>query len=156
MTLKLNSMLCVTMVLAGPALADDRLDLAQQYTQLPGVQSMIDDMFSPETMSAQVRATLPPGLNLSEGKMARIGQLLSREMNKIRPDLEAIMTTTSAEQFTAEELEALIAFYSTEHGASVMSKMPAMMQNVMAQLAPQMQIMQQNTAGEIAAIMQGE
>lgn len=152
--MKLTALVAFAALAWGPAFADDKLALAETYTNLPGVQQMIDDMFSPETMSAQVKTTLPPNLNLSEGRLARIGALLSQEMNRMRPDLEAVMTATSAEQFTLEELEALIAFYSTEDGASVMSKMPAMMQSVMAQLAPQMQAMQQNIAGEIAAILQ--
>lgn len=81
---------------------------------------------------------------------------MSEAMNELRPRLEELMVTGSAEVFTAPELQALIDFYRSEHGAAIMSKMQPLMAQTMGQLAPEMQALQQRVAPEIIKIMQGE
>ena len=66
------------------------------------------------------------------------------------------MICGSAQTFSAAELQALIDFYGSEHGAAIMTKMQPFMAPVMGQLAPEMQALQAKVGPEIAQIMQGE
>lgn len=141
-------------LLATPVLAQDTTELARQYTNMPEVQNMITEMFSPETLSAQMVASLPPGVTMTATQQSRIGQVMSVAMNELRPRLEEIMISGSAETFSADELKALIAFYSSEHGGAVMSKMSPFMASVMGGLAPEMQEMQAKLMPQIIEIMQ--
>ncbi|MEM6305294.1 MAG: DUF2059 domain-containing protein [Pseudomonadota bacterium] len=142
--------------MAFPAVGQDTTELAQQYVNMPEVQNMITEMFSPATMGAQIAATLPPGVTLTPNQQTRIGEVMSAAMNDLRPRMEELMISGSAETFSAQELQALIAFYSSEHGAAVMTKMTPFMTSVMGQLAPEMQALQQKVTPQIIQIMQGE
>ena len=119
------------------------LALAQEYANLPGVQGMMDEMSSPQAMAAQFGTQLPPNVQLSPEQQLQIGGILSGVMQELRPRMTELMISGSAETFTANELEALIAFYSSEHGASVMTKMQPFMLGVMAKIGPEMQQAQQ-------------
>lgn len=131
-------------------------ELAKTYVNMPEVQQMMTDMFSPQSMAAQVMASMPPGVVLSETQQVAIGELISSEMNTLRPKLEELMEATTAEIFTAEEIDALITFYSSEHGAAIMGKMGPMMQQVMGALAPDMQTMQTRITPKMIEIMSSE
>lgn len=143
-------------LLTTSSFAQDTTALAQEYVNMPEVQNMITDMFSPQSMGAQVIANLPPGMIITNDQERQIGEVMSEAMNELRPRLEELMVTGSAEVFTAPELQALIDFYRSEHGAAIMSKMQPLMAQTMGQLAPEMQALQQRVAPEIIKIMQGE
>jgi hypothetical protein len=108
---------------SGACFAQDRAALSAEYTNLPAVQRMMDDMFSAETMAGQIKATLPPNMAVSEDQLARIGTVMAGEMAALRPALQNVMTEVTAEVYSAEELQALIDFNRSEHGASIMAKM---------------------------------
>ena len=129
-------------------------ELAQEYANMPEVQSMMDEMFSADAMTAQFSAGMPPGMGLSEDKAMRIGQLLSDQMQKLRPRLTELMIESSARSFSAEELQALIDFNRSEHGASVMRKMKSYFQDVMVELGPDMVAMQQEITPQMMEILQ--
>ncbi len=151
-----NTMIAASFsLLATPLFAQDTTALAQEYVNMPEVQSMITDMFSPQTMGAQVAATLPPGVTVTPDQQQRIGEVMSEAMNDLRPRLEELMVTASAESLSTAELEALIAFYRSEHGAAIMTKMSSFITKVMGQLAPEMQAMQQRVTPQLIEIMQG-
>lgn len=137
-----------------PAFAQDTTALAREYVELPAVQEMMKDMFSPEMLSTQFKATLPPHVSLTDDQIARIGTLMSGEMMALRPQMEKLMVTASAETFTAAELEAMIAFYTSEHGATIMKKMQPFMTSIMADLGPEMLSMQQRITPELIKIIQ--
>lgn len=141
-------------LLSTPALAQDVTELAQQYVDMPEVQNMITQMFSPEAMAAQTVASLPPGVTMTETQQARVGAVLSAAMTDLRPRLQEIMVSGSAEVFSAAEMQALIDFYGSEHGAAVMGKMSPFMANTMGALAPEMQEMQAKVMPQIIKIMQ--
>lgn len=138
------------------AQAETAAELAKTYVNMPEVQQMMTDMFSPQSMAAQVMASMPPGVTLSEAQQTAIGELMSDEMNTLRPKLEELMEATTAEVFSAEEIDALITFYSSEHGAAIISKMGPMMQQVMGGLAPDMQAMQTRITPKMIEIMSSE
>ena len=79
---------------------------------------------------------------------------MSQAMNELRPRMEELMISSSAAVFSADELQALIDFYASEHGASVMTKMAPLMANVMGQMQPEMLALQQKVGPEIAKILQ--
>ncbi|WP_136443943.1 DUF2059 domain-containing protein [Pacificoceanicola onchidii] len=145
----------VALAFATPVAAQDSMALAQEYTNLPSVQQMMDDLFSPQAMAAQVKATLPPQVTVTEAQLAEIGAVMSGALNGLRPELESTMTEVTADVFTVDELTVLIDFYKSEHGASIMAKMQPMMQQVMARLGPDMQAMQQAVTPQIVKILQG-
>lgn len=141
-------------VFALPAVAQDVTELATKYVNLPEVQNMMTQMFSADAMAAQFAASLPPTVNLTDSQREKVGALMSKEMNSMRPRLEQLMIEGSADVFSAAELEALIEFYSSEHGGSVMSKMQPFMTQTMGKLAPEMMALQQRIAPELIKIMQ--
>ena len=142
-------------LVATPLAAQDRMALAREYVALPANQQMMTDMFSPASMAAQFMIGLPPVISVTDAQQARIGEILSGVMNGVRPQMEASMTTAAAEAFTAEELSALIAFYSTEIGASILGKNQAFFQTVMADIQPQIMNNTQSVLPELIQILQG-
>lgn len=144
------------MALTLPAAAQDVDALARDYVALPGVQRMMDDMFAPDALIAQFMAQVPPDVEISEEKQGRIGNLMSEAMSALRPELETAMVESSAETFEAAELEALIAFYQTEAGASVMAKMQPMMADFMGRMGPRLAEVQQSIVPEVMSILQEE
>ncbi|MEC7764637.1 MAG: DUF2059 domain-containing protein [Pseudomonadota bacterium] len=150
----MRMLLLSTLILAAaPALSRDLRDLAEDYATLPQVQAMWDDALSPLHLANQFRLNVPLSVDVSSDQMDRIGDLLAREMTALRPMMEAVMVDRLTDMFTAEELEALVEFYQSEHGASVMQKMPMFTTLYSAELAPMMQAAQREVAPEIARIM---
>ncbi len=141
-------------LLGTAAFAQSTAELAEQYVKMPQVQSMISDLFSPISLGNQVAAGLPAGMTLTDDKKQRIGDVMATAMNDLRPRMEELMISGSAETFTTDELQALIAFYGSEHGSKVMSKMQPFMATVMGQLAPEMQALQAKVGPEVVKIIQ--
>lgn len=139
---------------ATTALAEEARDLAETYVNLPQVQQMITDMFAPENMQRHVAASLPQSLAVTDAQMQRIGEIMSSMMNDLRPRMSDVMIESSAIVFAPDELSALIAFYSSEHGAAIMTKMQPFMAQVMAEMTPDIVALQQKLGPQIAAILQ--
>ncbi|MGJ8615398.1 MAG: DUF2059 domain-containing protein [Sulfitobacter sp.] len=149
--------LCLTtalILLTAPVFAQDANDLAKQYVNMPEVQNMITEMFSPTMLADQMAATLPPGVTITDDQKQRIGTVMSEAMNDLRPRMEELMISGSAETFNTDELQALIDFYGSEHGAAIMTKMTPFMTNVMGKLGPEMQTLQAKITPQIIEIMQ--
>ncbi|MFA0209280.1 DUF2059 domain-containing protein, partial [Vibrio cyclitrophicus] len=73
-----------------------------------------------------------------------MNDLMKEEMSWKK--LEPTIVTIYSEQFTEAEVEAMIDFYKTEHGKSILKKMPTvttesmiMTQSVMQQVIPKIQ-----------------
>ncbi|WP_170575574.1 DUF2059 domain-containing protein [Ruegeria atlantica] len=155
MTLKsLAASLVLAIGFSQAAIAADNKALAENYVNLPEVQLMMDNMFTPESAAAQFASSLPPNITITDDQLQRIGILMSDTLQEIRPKLEQQMIDSSAEVFTAEELTALIEFYSSEHGAAIMSKMQPLMQSAMSGIAGDMQRATQQITPELTKIMQ--
>lgn len=141
------------LALASTAQAQSRLELARQYVQLPGVQKMMTEMFSPDTMYQQMKASIPPNAKISNYKKRRIGNVMSQAMMQLLPAFNKIMIKDAARVFTKAELKAMIAFYSTPEGAAILAKTVTFSNRALSQLAPQMQQMQQAVAPAIIKIL---
>ena len=152
--MKLSPFVVAISLMATPVFAQDASELAIEYANLPAVQDMMTDMFSPETMRKQVEVSLPPNISLTEEQLQQIGLLMSEKMNTLRPKVQEIMISSSSEVFSAGELRALIDFHSSEHGAAVMAKTTPFMTNVMNQLQPEIRALQVEIGPDIAKIMQ--
>ena len=152
--MKKLSLALVLAAFASPVLAEDTTALAQEYVNMPEVQAMITAMFSPETMASQMKATLPAQVAVTDDQLARIGVVLSEAMQDLRPRMEELMISGAAEMFSPDEINALIDFYRSEHGAAVMTKTTPFMTSVMAQLGPEMMALQAKIGPEIARIIQ--
>jgi hypothetical protein len=146
--------LTLALILAtAPGRAQDVRDLAETYADLPEVQAMWDDIFSPLWLSNQFRLGVPPEVEITNDQLDRIGALLAGEMEAMRPRMRAMMVETMAGAFSAEELAALVDFYRSEHGAAVMTKMPGFSTRYSAALAPMIQSAQQAVLPQITSIM---
>lgn len=142
--------------LAGPVHAQSADSLAQDYISLPATQQMMDEMFSADAMAAQFAASIPPEVTLSDSQLQQVGSVMSDALTGLRPKLEEVMIRQSAKMFSAEELQAMIDFYSSPAGAGVMAKMQPFMQGVMIELGPDMMGMQQQIMPQLMTILQGE
>lgn len=130
--------------------------LVQEYAALPAVQEMMAAMFSPETSAAQLAATLPPGMDLSDDQLARIGAIMSAELTDFQPRMEELMIAGMVETFTAEEVQAMIDFYSSPVGASILLKTQPMFTAIMAEIAPEIQTRMMGRQAEIMQIIMGQ
>lgn len=137
--------------------SDDRSDarsLAEEYVSLPGVQKMLHDMFSPQILGDQFAVSLPPEFPLSEEQVSDIGALMSSKMMPLIPRMSAVMEDNFADNFSANELAAMIEFYESKHGSEILRKTPMATQDAMAQMMPDMMLMQQEMLPEILAILE--
>jgi hypothetical protein len=96
-------------------------------------------MFDPDTIIAQIMTAQPALNKLPDDKLRKIADIVSAELDSVRPDLTEAMRDKAAEHFTSDDLEALIAFYGSPAGASVLAKTQPFMQDVMTEIAPVMQ-----------------
>jgi hypothetical protein len=147
---------CVAIFLATAGWTQSRLELAETYNALPAVQEMMVAMFSPEASAAQFRASLPPGVPISDDKALRVGEIMSGVLMGLKPTMETLQTEAIAEVFTEEEIQAMIDFHSTEIGAQVLVKTQPMFQRVMGELTPQIMQAMAAKQAEIIEIMSEE
>ena len=141
--------LLTALVLAAPAAAQDTdaapseeaRAAAERYIQGDAMQSMMDAMLSPETlsqaMSAQFGGQIPPDV------ADQITTIATEELAAVEPQMEAAMIEAVAETYTVEEIEAQIEFYASDVGASVLRKTQPFMTAFYEEAAPAMQEMQQ-------------
>lgn len=154
MRLFASAALALAFALPHPASAQDTATLARQYAEMPEVQVMLDEMFAPEMMAQQFRLGLPAELEFSDDQIARVGGVMAEMMTSLRPELTRMVIDGMADNFTVGEIEALIAFYGSPEGVSVMRKMQPYMQQVMANFMPLIQARQQEFLPALIAIIQ--
>lgn len=128
------------------AQSDELIDAATAYVNNPVQQTLMDDMLSVDAVMAQMGML---GATIPAEQLETLSAIVSEELAAIRPALETAMVGGMARTFTLEEITALNEFYSSELGASAMSKMTPFMQDSMAELAPAFQTMQTNIAQRV-------
>lgn len=148
----------LALALARPVHADDAAlrAAAETYAGLPDVQAMMDELMSAETLSANLRASLPPNMNPTPQQIARVGEIMEGAMRPLRPELERAMIEAMIRNFTLDEIEAVTDFYRSPAGAAVMRKMQPFMQDTMAAIAPSMTEFQTAVLPEIIKVLSGE
>lgn len=109
-------------------------------------QQMVDQMLAGQPVTPDQRQRMDELLRKSRG---RIKEVLA--WDRMQPLYRDIYRQT----FSAEDMDAMIAFYSSPAGQSLLDKMPALMQNTMTAMqqiiAPVLQGMQQDIAEAAAA-----
>lgn len=128
------------------AQSQELIDAATAYANNPVQQTLLDDMLSADGVMAQMGLI---GGAVPADQLEVLSTIVSEELAVIRPELEAAMIDGMARTFTLEEISALNEFYSSEIGASAMSKMTPYMQESMTALAPAFQTMQTNIARRV-------
>ena len=152
---RLSQTAAVALVLltASPAWAQSRAELAEQYSALPAVQQMMSEMFSPESSASQFKATLPPGFEITDDQLFRVGVVMSNVLKGLQPRMVELQNAAIAEVFTEEEIRAMIEFHSTEIGARILIKTQPMFTAVMGQLTPEIVQAMGAKQSEISAIL---
>ncbi|MEP2640674.1 DUF2059 domain-containing protein [Roseobacter sp.] len=125
---------------------DDRIAAATAYVNSQGQQALMGDMLSPQGVMAQMGLL---GGNLTPDQQELIATIVSDELTTVRPAMERAMIDGMADTFSLDEINALAAFYSSEHGASAMRKMTPFMAQTMQSIGPVFQQMQANLARRI-------
>ena len=134
--------------------AQTRAELAHQYVQLPAVQAMMSDMISPETFASQIQAGLPSDLDITSNQKQRIGNLLAEKMAPLLPKLERQMIKAAAEIYTVAELQAVIEFYSSDLGVSILSKSADFMTASMGEVQQDIMQVSAEAIPEIISILE--
>lgn len=138
----LRFLVAVLLVSAAPALAQpladtpaNRARLAQQLGEIeaPNIQQGVDDMI------ANVERGVPPAQRATF--RSRLATLFNYEMVRRYSD------EVAAREMSTDELEALIAFYSTPLGHSVMLKMPQLARDTL----PGISALMRDALGRLAA-----
>ncbi|MFL4470387.1 DUF2059 domain-containing protein [Tateyamaria armeniaca] len=142
-------LLCV-LALSTSAYAQDqsRLEAAKAYVETPVQQKLLNDMFSPAGVMAQMGLM---GGQLTLAQQKTVAGIVSEELQSMKPSITTAMVEGMAQSFTLEEIEALTAFYSSPVGASAMSKMTPFMQQTLTSLGPEFQAMQARLIPRIKA-----
>ena len=136
MKLKLVFLVALLVALVTPAAAQtntpdpEKIQSIRRLVIMVGAdkigQIMVDQMLS------EFRRALPPeaGQDVRVKKMAdRLGEIISEEMKKV--DLVQLTVDLYDKYFTADDIKALIAFYSTPAGQKAIQVLPALMQESM-------------------------
>ncbi|GFE66008.1 DUF2059 domain-containing protein [Litoreibacter roseus] len=151
--MKFTTTLAAALLCATPLFAQDeeRLEAARAYVESDVQQKLMTDMLSPEMIMAQMGPALQ---QVPTEQLEIITNIVSEEVNRIRPAMEQAMIQGAATTFSLEEIEALTAFYSSPLGASAMSKMTPFMQSTMGTLQPELQAMQSQVMQRVQAELQ--
>ena len=107
----------------------NRVAAAQVYLEVFPIKSMIDD------------SIIESSRNISEGDRAKFIQFMQKSLN-IR-SLEQVMVANFARHFTVQEIQALVNFYGSEIGVSIMKKMGPYMADVMPSVQREVFLAQQ-------------
>ena len=133
------------LALAMPAPAQDAAEepskevraAAERYVQSDAMQTMMDEMMSPDMLSDAMAAQF--GDQIPADVMDQIVAIATEEIQAIEPAMEEAMIEATAETFTLEEIEAQIEFYQSQVGASILSKMQPFMATFYEAVTPDMQ-----------------
>jgi hypothetical protein len=134
-----------------------QLELAQQYFKVAGLDKMYTD-------KKQIDAAIDGQIKMAEKNLAQrmppeklaefhaallktrpsLNASVTQALAKMRPELVQVI----AQNYTEQELKALVAFYSSAEGRTIVTKNPAMMSAMMGvsgkYMGPVMQDMQKN------------
>lgn len=123
---------------AGLAHAATKMELARQYFDLLNIEENIKAVFSAVAMKDMIQAMkeAAPEKEISEEKMmARFKKMQDAftQSDYLKQIKEETIKIT-AEVFSADELKALIAFYTGKEGQSIIKKMPLYAQQTQAKI----------------------
>ena len=136
---------------APPARADEATKSAKaeeliQLTQTDQMMKMMEPMM--KGMMAQANKDIPAEQRAKVGEMQeKLLSMITVRINKAKPALAKVYTDT----YTEEELDAILTFYKSPAGKSLIQKMPEVMQRSM----PVMMQMMSDLQPEIMKMVEG-
>lgn len=137
--MKFLAPLAFAIAFSAPAFADEANDAATAFINSPVQQQLLDDMLSPEMVLTQMQTVAG---QLPAEKLDVLVNIVTEELENIRPEMETAMIAGAAQAFSVDEINALTDFYNSPLGASAMGKMTPYMQQTIGALGPSMQQMQ--------------
>ena len=118
---------------------EQRLKLAREHVELFVVDQMIGDMVPvmAQQIAQSLRASQP---DKPDAEIAAVADRLAKLMaERMSADLPALTADLMANHLTADEIEALTAFYSTPDGRSIVGKMGGYNADVLQAVTPYVQ-----------------
>jgi hypothetical protein len=133
---------------------DRLLDVTRARQMLEGMLPQV------EASQRQMVAQLTAGQELDDAQRARMEAIVSRSSAAVRQalaweNLEPIYRDIYRRTFSAEDIDAIVAFYETPAGQRMIEKMPALMQHTMEAMqglvVPMLEQMQREISAEVSA-----
>ena len=128
---------------------EETRELAARYLRLPAIQKMNDDLYGGNVIDSMMAMQD----SLPEEIRKQLATILSEEFAKIRPGMEEAMIESAAATYSAEELQAMSAFYESPEGASVAVKTAPFTQKTFEIFGPQMEEFQKAVVTRLMAEM---
>lgn len=125
--------------------------------EVMGMQSMMDDMLKQMSASQEAMVVDAFGKDLSDAERGRMQDVLAKA-NALTlkhlswAALEPIMRKVYAQVFSKQEVDAMVAFYSSPEGSSILKKAP----QAMALSMQEMQPLVRDTMAEVKAMVDEE
>lgn len=101
----------------------DALDAARRYFAMPAMQGLSAARHDPTVIAHRVENALPDGI-LTDDQREALLVIVGEELSGTKEESDATTIRVLAHVYTAEELEAMIAFGKTEAGRSIAGKRP--------------------------------
>lgn len=112
-----------TVPLTAQELDPDALDAARRYFAMPAMQGLSAARHDPRAIAHRFEKSLPEGAMTDAQRDAFI-DIAMEEFSNIKAERDATAVRVLAHVYTAEELEAMIAFEQTEIGRKIAEKRP--------------------------------
>ncbi|MFS4437595.1 DUF2059 domain-containing protein [Paracoccaceae bacterium GXU_MW_L88] len=135
---------------------EERREVAKRYVSLPSQQQMIDDMLGVDVMRSSLDMAIPPELGVSDSALDQAAQVIADRVQAKKPELLGVMVEAAAQNFTVEELEAVIDFYTSPVGDSVSRKMGAYMVDVNQLMTPMIMEVQKAAEPQLMEIFMSD
>ncbi len=159
-----KAIMVVTLILFMPLFSHAENSVKQEKIEkifeLMDAEKMVDSIY---TQIDQLYAKMAEDLNIEkedrpvfERYMQKLSALMREEMTweKMKGPITEIYIT----HYTEEEIDALLAFYSSDEGRSILKKMPAVIQdsmkisqNMVVRFLPRMRVLAQEMSAELIA-----
>jgi hypothetical protein len=138
-------LLAALALLAAPALAQETH--GERLARSDYARSIIEQMTSPEG----ILAVTPEGM-VPASMRRRLAEIVAEEMDRLRPEMMDALAVAAARNFTPEEVAALLAFYDSPVGRSVLAKTQPFLMDVNRRMGPaladvQMRVMRRMMSG---------
>jgi hypothetical protein len=126
-------MITVILFLAAPAAAGQKEDLAREMLNLTDMQKVMDQIVA---QVQQMQASQLKSIDIPEGDKEKFLQFQNKCTKKIFDamswkKMEPEYITLFSSVYTVEELKAIVAFYKSPAGQSMLKKQPMLMQKSM-------------------------
>lgn len=153
-----------TLAAAAGAVSAEQQKLAEEYFRVSGFEEMYSD---PEKIYGMVESQMRSmDASITAQMSPESAADYRRQMTAIAPDMKRVilqavqrmkpdMVAAVAKTYSAGELKALVNFYSSPIGSSIVAKNPALMDSMMAVSGARMGEMMQELQGVVAGQMSG-